>query len=57
MGSDIKNSVVDQYAKVGISNLFVAGGSTFVGSGTVNPIFIMVALAIRTFDYLDNQIL
>lgn len=57
MGTDPKNSVVDPYGKVhGISNLFLAGGSTFVGSATVNPTLTMVALAIRTSEYISQQV-
>jgi len=40
-----------------IPNLLIAGGSTFVGSAAVNPTLTMVALAIRTADYLMDQIL
>ncbi|MDJ0796159.1 MAG: GMC family oxidoreductase [Calothrix sp. MO_167.B12] len=58
MGKDLKSSVVDQYGKVhGISNLFVAGGSSFVGSAAVNPTLTMVALAMRTADYIRDQVL
>ena len=57
MGTDPKNSVVDSYGKVhGISNLFIAGGSTFIGSATVNPTLTMVALAIRTSEYISEQV-
>jgi choline dehydrogenase-like flavoprotein len=56
MGNDPKDSVVNSYGKVhGISNLFLAGGSMFVGSAAVNPTLTMVALAIRTTDYIIGQ--
>jgi choline dehydrogenase-like flavoprotein len=56
MGADPKTSVVDSFGKVhGVANLFVAGGSTFVGgSGGVHPTLTMSALALRTADYLVN---
>lgn len=57
MGLSVRDSVVDSYGRVhGTSNLFVAGGSTFVGtSGAVNPTLTMVALALRTADFIDHQ--
>jgi choline dehydrogenase-like flavoprotein len=58
MGLSVRDSVVDSYGRVhGTSNLFVAGGSTFVGtSGAVNPTLTMVALALRTADFIDHQV-
>ncbi|WP_072015984.1 GMC family oxidoreductase [Leptolyngbya sp. KIOST-1] len=56
MGDSPNTSVVDSYGQVhGISNLFLAGGSTFVGSATVNPTLTMVALGIRTSDYIIEK--
>jgi choline dehydrogenase-like flavoprotein len=58
MGYDIGDSVTDQFGRVhGCSNLFVVGGSNFPNSGTVNPTLTMVALAIRTAEYISDQIL
>ncbi len=58
MGSDIRNSVVDQHCKIHESpNLFVVGGSNFVSPSAVTPTLTMVALAIRTADYLLDQLL
>jgi len=58
MGITQRDSVVDSFGKMhDIPNLFVAGGSTFVGSAAVNPTLTMVALAIRTANYLMEQIL
>ncbi len=49
MGRDVRDSVVDSFGRVhGLSNLFVAGGSAFVGTSAVNPTLTMVALAVRT---------
>jgi choline dehydrogenase-like flavoprotein len=58
MGSDLRTSVVDSFGRIpDLPNLFVVGGSTFVGSGSVNPTLTMVALAFRTFDYMLDQVL
>jgi choline dehydrogenase-like flavoprotein len=57
MGRSPADSVVDAYGKVhGASNLFVVGGSNFVGtSGAVNPTLTMVALALRTAAFIIDQ--
>jgi choline dehydrogenase-like flavoprotein len=57
MGQSVRDSVVDRYGRLhGASNVFVAGGSTFVGSsGAVNPTLTMVALALRTADVIAEQ--
>ncbi len=49
--------VVDSFGRVhGTRNLFVGGGAVFVGgSGAVQPTLTMVALALRTADYLLDQ--
>ncbi|WP_431978151.1 GMC oxidoreductase [Rhodothermus marinus] len=49
--------VVDSFGRVhGTQNLFVGGGAIFVGgSGAVQPTLTMVALALRTADYLLDQ--
>jgi glucose dehydrogenase len=58
MGHGARDSVVDQFGKLhGTPNLFVMGGSTFVSPGAVNPTLTMVALAIRTADYIMDQLL
>jgi choline dehydrogenase-like flavoprotein len=58
MGTSQRDSVVDPFGQVhGTRGLFVAGGSTFVSSGAVNPTLTMVALAIRTSEYLADQAL
>jgi choline dehydrogenase-like flavoprotein len=57
MGRNVRESVVDQYGRLhGSSNVFVTGGCTFVGSsGAVNPTLTMVALALRTADFIGDQ--
>jgi len=58
MGHEARDSVVDQFGKIhGTPNLFVMGGSNFVSSSAVNPTLTMVALAIRTADYIVDQLL
>jgi choline dehydrogenase-like flavoprotein len=56
MGQDVATSVVDRDCRVhGVSNLFVAGGSVFPTSGSANPTFTIVALAIRLADHLRGS--
>jgi choline dehydrogenase-like flavoprotein len=59
MGQNAQDSVVNAFGQVhGIPNLFAVGASTFVGSsGAVNPTLTLVALALRTADYLVEQVL
>jgi choline dehydrogenase-like flavoprotein len=59
MGHSARDSVVDQFGQVhGIRNLFVVGGSNFVGtSGAVNPTLTMAALAMRTADFIVDKVL
>ena len=58
MGHAPQDSVVDQFGKVhGTPNLFVVGGSNFVGPSAVNPTLTMVALALRTTEYILDQLL
>lgn len=53
MGRDPQKSVVDSNCKVhSVSNLYVAGGSTFSASGSANPTYTIVALAISLADHL-----
>jgi len=57
MGRDRRDSVVDSLGAVhGSPNLFVVGGSAFVGPAGVNPTLTMVALAIRTADHILTQL-
>jgi glucose dehydrogenase len=58
MGRTLRDSVVDQFGKVHeVSNLFVLGGANFVSSSAVNPTLTMVALAMRSVDYLADLLL
>ncbi len=57
MGRDARDSVVDSFGALhGSPNLFVVGGSAFVGPAAVNPTLTMVALAIRTAAYIIRHL-
>ena len=57
MGANPRTSVVDPNLQVhGTKNLFVAGSSVFVTSGTANPTLTLTALALRLSDYLRLQL-
>ena len=57
MGDGVRDSVVDQFGKIhGTPNLFVVGGSNFVSPSAVNPTLTMVALAIRTTEYMVDRL-
>lgn len=56
MGVAPANSVVDSYCQVhGVRNLFTAGASSFVETAALNPTLTIVALAMRTADYILDQ--
>jgi choline dehydrogenase-like flavoprotein len=56
MGNDPKTSVLNQFQQShDISNLFVMDGSCFVSSGCQNPTLTIMALAVRSTDYLMEQ--
>ncbi len=57
MGRDPRGSAVDSFGALhGCPNLFVAGSGVFVGPAAVNPTLTIVALAIRTADYLARAL-
>jgi hypothetical protein len=54
MSQDAKDGVVDRNLKVhGLDNLYMAGSSTFVTSGSGNPTWSIVAFALRLAEHLD----
>ena len=56
MSSDPRSGVVDANLKVhGVSNLFVAGSSTFPTYGSSNPTLNLVALVLRLADHLRGK--
>jgi choline dehydrogenase-like flavoprotein len=55
MSDNARTGVVDKNAKVfEISNLFVAGSSTFPTSSHANPMFTQIAQALRLVDHLKS---
>jgi len=57
MGSDESNSVVNGTGKVHkIENLYVAGSSIFTTAGEANPTHTIVALSIRTSEFLVERL-
>jgi choline dehydrogenase-like flavoprotein len=56
MGSDPKKSVLNQFQQThDVRNLFVMDGSCFVSSGCQNPTLTIMALAVRSTDYLLGE--
>jgi choline dehydrogenase-like flavoprotein len=56
LSDDPKRGVVDPDCRVhGIDNLYVAGSSLFVTSGSANPTLNILALAYRLVDHLKGQ--
>jgi choline dehydrogenase-like flavoprotein len=56
MGSDPKKSVLNQFQQThDVRNLFVMDGSCFVSSGCQNPTLTIMALAVRSSDYLLGE--
>jgi choline dehydrogenase-like flavoprotein len=56
MGDNPKTSVLNKFNQAhDIKNLFVVDGSCFVSSGCVNPTLTILALAMRSSDYLIEQ--
>ena len=55
MHDDPKHGVVDADCRVhGISNLFISGPSVFPTCGYANPVFTVMALAIRMADKIKS---
>jgi choline dehydrogenase-like flavoprotein len=56
MGKNPKTSVLNQFQQAHeVPNLFVMDGSCFVSSGCQNPTLTIMALAVRSTDYLIEQ--
>jgi len=57
MGDDPKTSVLNQFMQThDIKNLFVMDGSCFVSIGCQNPTLTIMALAVRSCDYLMSEL-
>ena len=57
MGIDPMTSATNQYGQIhGVQGLYVADNSVIPTSGTANPTLTTVALAIRTADYIAEQL-
>ncbi|MFP3123762.1 GMC family oxidoreductase [Ectobacillus funiculus] len=57
MGEDPSTSATDRYGQIhGVKGLYVADNSVIPISGTANPTLTTVALAIRTADYIAQQL-
>jgi choline dehydrogenase-like flavoprotein len=53
MGRDAKTSVLNQFQQAhDVSNLFVMDGSGFTSGACQNPTLTILALAVRSSDYL-----
>jgi choline dehydrogenase-like flavoprotein len=56
MGNDPKTSVLNQYQQShDIKNLFVVDGAGFTSSACQNPTLTIMALAVRSCDYLLSE--
>jgi choline dehydrogenase-like flavoprotein len=56
MGSDARTSVVNGYAQAhDVKNLFVADGASFVSQADKNPTWTILALSMRTSEYIAQQ--
>ncbi len=57
MGADPKTSVVDSNCQTHeVRNLFVADGSPFTSQADKNPTWTIMALSMRTSEYIANQL-
>jgi choline dehydrogenase-like flavoprotein len=56
MGKDPKTSVLNQFQQThDVANLFVMDGSCFTSSACQNPTLTIMALAVRSTDYLLEE--
>ncbi|MEJ7709070.1 MAG: GMC family oxidoreductase [Pyrinomonadaceae bacterium] len=56
MGDDAKTSVLNEWCQShDVKNLFVMDGSCFVSSGCQNPTLTILALAMRSSEYLVER--
>ena len=56
MGNDMKTSVLNGFCQSHeVPNLFVVDGSCYVSSGYVNPTLTMLAIALRSSEYIIDQ--
>ena len=56
MGSDPQTSVLNQYCQAhDVPNLFVADGGPFVSNADKNPTWTILALSMRTSDYIAEE--
>ncbi len=56
MGDDPRSSVVDRWCRThDVKNLFVADGAPFVSQADKNPTWTILALAMRTADYIAGE--
>ncbi|HSL70962.1 MAG TPA: GMC family oxidoreductase, partial [Longimicrobiales bacterium] len=57
MGNDPRTSVVNRYSQAhDVKNLFVADGASFVSQADKNPTWTILALSLRTSEYIADQI-
>ncbi len=57
MGADPKTSVLNPFLQThDIANLFVMDGSSFPSAAWQNPTLTIMALAVRSTDYLMQQL-
>jgi choline dehydrogenase-like flavoprotein len=56
MGNDPKTSVVNKYGQAhDVPNVFVTDGAVWVSSGCQNPTLTMMAITVRTCDYITRE--
>ncbi len=57
MGDDPKTSVLNKFNQAhDVKNLFVMDGSSFVSGGSQNPTLTILALAMRSSEYLAEEL-